>query len=268
MLPISRIVKCNARTALKNKWPQSIAVCLILIGAIAFCTVFTETVITLFSDNVQSPIFKVMKIVATLLCIAIIVGLAEGCIRWFWFLMLGKEIGISEVFYYYSSLSLFLKPIILYAHLIVRTAFLGVICFLPFIVMTVLQDERFYGFIGKHPPIILPVLWPLYYLFLILGAVLFILVIMKYSLSPAILVINEDIYPVDAISISVTLSSGNRCSWFGLFFSFVGWVIISAFGVTLLYTLPFFLMSYTTFARFTVSNYRLECSYRMCEPLI
>jgi len=260
MLPSSKVVKDTARISLKGRWAPSIAVVSIFICAFLFLTILLSFIFSFLQNATLSGTF--LSLFTAIISWLIMVPLAMGGVRWFWFSAIDKEIAVSEVFYYYSSPQLLARSVYFVAQFFLRTVFYAIFCFLPLSIMEVLQDSSFYEALELESgmPMILPVLWPLEYLFLIAGVVLLLFATAKYSLAPVAFVMAEEIPVSDTFSISVSVLKGNASYCVGMMFSFIGWIILSFSGVALIYTAPFILMSYCTFARFSISNHRITCA--------
>ena len=106
------------------------------------------------------------------------------------------------------------------------------------------------------------------YVFTALSTLLLVKIAVRYSLAPVIAVINEDIDARSAIALSATIARRYKNAYFNVLVSFIGWIVLSVLGVTMLYTLPFLFVSYTVFCRFAINSYRTDCCVRGEKPLI
>jgi uncharacterized membrane protein len=54
------------------------------------------------------------------------------------------------------------------------------------------------------------------------------------------------------------ISKHSSGAFASLILSFFGWFLLSLFGIPLVYTLPYFLISYVVHCRFAIVNYNLN----------
>lgn len=274
MLPSSKAIKKTARRALNGNWVRCVGVSLVLVLALAFCAVFAETIFAIFSTYIHTPNGKltVPGFVIALTCTAVIAffvfPLCEGVVRWFWFFTLEKERPVSEIFYYYSNRVYLIGSVYLALRLIARLAAVAVACYLPAVLVWSLANGTFYSLSGYSDGDTTAVLKPLLYVFTALSTLLLVKIAVRYSLAPVIAVINEDIDARSAIALSATIARRYKNAYFNVLVSFIGWIVISVLGVTMLYTLPFLFVSYTVFCRFAINSYRTDCCVRGEKPLI
>ncbi len=266
MLPSPKVVKCNARAALKNKWPQSIAVSFIVLAAFIFNNFFLGVLQA--QGSAKNLILMGVLLICTAFFVVLTIPLFFGAIRWFWFLAIEKELPVAEIFYYYSDFRLFVRTLGLYVRLLLRTVFFGFCCFIPLIVLLVLQNQAFYDLTGLKAPMVMPILWPLEYVFFLIGMFLTIVIMMKYSLSPIIAVMNDDIPLSSVIKNSARLVGNERAEVLSFICSFIGWFLLGLLGIPLFYTLPFIIMSYSVFSKFIFFAHRKNAAALGEKPLI
>lgn len=84
---------------------------------------------------------------------------------------------------------------------------------------------------------------------LIIGFVILFIVILSWSLTPFLMLDDIDIRVMDAIRKSRALMRGNKGRLFGMYLSFIGWILLSllTFGVGLLWIVPYISHSQTWF---------------------
>lgn len=272
MLPKSRVIKLTARTGLRGHWPEAMAVTVILSLSILFAEMFRATVASVFGTMLSTsdgrftvPGLVVMLFVAVIV-IFFSVPLCLGVVRWFWNLSGSKVRPIREIFYYYSEWHLFTKSVFTAARLLVKVLWAALLCYLPAWLVWALTQNSVYELIGIKPLTDAAVLWPLLYLFCILSTLVLLKIILRYLLAPILVILDEDLDPGDAVNISKTIAKTHKNAYVYIFLSFLGWIAFSAFGVTLLYTLPFLFMSYAVFARFAISNHWHEAEREGVRP--
>ena len=69
---------------------------------------------------------------------------------------------------------------------------------------------------------------------------------------------DESLYLMEAMHISEMISKQSISAFASLVVSFIGWFLLSLLGLPLVYTLPFFLISYVVHSRFAIVNYNLN----------
>ncbi len=265
MLPSSAVIKQNARKQLSGGWSRCIIAALMSVMALAFAVVFFETVFEIFYTYMHTSAGKISVpgfIIA--LAVAVVVAfllfpLFQGVIRWYWFYGLEKERPLGELFYYYQSRRLFFGAVYLALRIIARIAALAIACYLPAVLVWSIANGTFYSLSGysdaDNPNLLLPLL----YIFTALSTLLLIKLSVRYLTAPVLMVIDEKLDAPDAIALSAVIATRYKNAYFKIFFAFIGWFLLSAFGITMLYTLPFILMSYVVFCRFAINAYRTDC---------
>lgn len=273
MLPKSREIKLTARAGLRGHWLEAMAVTVILSLSILFAEMFRATVASVFGTILTTsdgrftvPGLTVLLFVAVIV-IFFSIPLCLGAIRWFWTLSGGECRPISEVFYYYSEWRLFAKSVFTAARLLVKIILAALVCYLPALLVWSLTQNSVYELIGIKPLTDAKVLWPLLYLFCIFSTLVLLKIILRYSLTPVLVILDESLDPGEAINISKTIAKTHKSAYVYIFLSFLGWILFSAFGITLLYTLPFTFMSYVVFVRFALSNHRYEAEQEGIRPI-
>lgn len=267
MLPSTKVIKDTARKQMKNNWVQVIIVTAVLLLAIILTTVWGSMILALLSGirMVNGPLASAVWFLATALSTALslcmVMPLVQGVVRWFWFLGLDKELPLSEAFYYFSEWSLFLKSLILGLRFLGSMVIASFVCYLPTVAAMTLTK-------AENASINVTLLKVLAILLFLLGSVIIIKVALCYSLAPIAIIINPELQPHDAIDISKKIVSANRGACLFTVLSFIGYLLLSIFGVTLIYTLPFMLTSYSVFARFLITGHRFESARYGVKQLI
>ena len=198
-----------------------------------------------------------------ILTFATLVPLFHGILRWFWYLGIDKKLPVGEVFYIFSDLKVYAKSLYFYLLLIGKSVMLFVVSLLPAAALRILPE-----LLGERLPDGYGTL--IYFasnLLLVVGIVVAILLSLKYFLAPVIFLINEELAPEDAIVISADMKL-SKSSCVGFYMSFLGWAVLSLLGLPLLYTLPYYLMSYVVAVRFAVTNHRYDMARWGLPPLI
>ena len=260
----SKTIKATARTNLRSKWTQALAVTVILLAAVFTSILLCELILSVFKTVIfnQSGAYtwlgSIVALAVSICSFVLSLPVIQGAVRWFWALIIDSELSLSELFYYYSSPKLLSKTLMLYARVIVRYIVTAVICFAPsvaiwFVGENVLQNVREYT---EALPIFS--VKPLAIFFAVIGLVFFLKFAFKTSFSMVLIVIDERLDYVDALSLSKKICAKKRFSCVYIILSYFGWLLISLLGITMLYTLPFMLCSYVVSARFAITNYRIQ----------
>ncbi len=267
MKPSSRIIKETARTQLKNHWVQAIFVTLVLLAVVLFVQIFSSAFFYLFkrvvySGTSLSAVGIVLVVVCSLFSLCLVIPVFQGTVRWFWFLGIDKVLPIQDIFYYYSEVRLFVKALAVNLQLAARVVITVILCCSPATIGLRAAEalEKEFKYIAK--------LVSGFSFFLLLAGVLLALkLVSKYLIIPALLAAKEELDINDITTISKIITFGKN-GYMPLVASFIGWIILSFLGVTLLYTVPYFLAAYVVFARFTITNHRFEAARHGINPLV
>lgn len=274
MLPASSVIKQNARKRLASDWCRCIGASLVPVLGFAFSVIFFETVFEVFYPYIHAPSGKllvsgfIIALIVVALTLIIMLPLLQGTVRWFWFFCIEKERPLGEIFYYYSEKRLFVRSLSLGLRLIFKIAVLAVACYLPAVLVWSIANGTFYTLSGysdaESPRLLLPLLW----VFAALSTLLLIKLSVRYFVAPVIMAIDDNIDEGEAIALSVTVSERYKNAYFKIFFAFIGWVLLSLLGITMLYTLPFLFVSYAVFCRYAINAYRTDCCEQGQKPAV
>ncbi len=265
-MPVYKSIKKEAKLCLQDNWLSAVAVISLPIALVILWTAVFSLNYSLFVSGSRTLSLAVSFLGALMMLLSL--SLMLGSLRWFCAVANGKKAEISEVFYYYSSFGLFFKSIALSFVMFIRALIFGAICFLPFILISVLQSQGFYDATGFIAPTFLPILWPLTYVFFLFGMFCFIIVTARTALAPMLFVMNDDVTLTVALKSSKALMEGKGKMWLGFLSSMFGWLALGLLGVPLLYTLPSINVSLAVFAKFVVAEHRAECEFWGKEPLV
>ncbi len=267
MLPSSQIIKKTAKNQLKSSWVASMVVAVILMLTVYFAAIFLSLMYSLLVTGYKAHAIVgiIVSVCYTVVVFFTVFPLLQGALRWFWFLGLEKQLSVGEIFYYYSDSRLFLKSIFFYIVFFLRCIVTVILCALPSGVIRFLPElaTEFFPKIESYNALLQRVSDIL----LVLGLAAALVVLMKYFTAPMLISINEDFAPEEALSVSKQLGVSRKS---GLVFiaSFIGWILLSFLGITLIYTIPYFIMSYAVAVRFAITNHRYEMSKWGAPPLV
>lgn len=267
MLPSSQIIKRTAKNQLKNSWISSMAVSVILMLTVCFQSVFVSFMYSLLASNHKIRIYvgAAVSLFNVVILFALLLPLLQGVLRWFWFQGLEKPLPTGGIFYYFSCGKLFVRSLHFWIALFWKSLVKVALCLLPSaavrFIPTLIRElspetESFENlFLGIANGL------------LMVGLVAALILLMRYFLAPMLLVVDEEAEPTTILRISGELDvSPQNCLTF--LASFIGWFFVSALGIPLIYTLPYFFMSYAVFVRFGVTNQRFRMAEWGLPPLI
>ncbi len=260
----SKTIKATARTNLRGKWTQALAVTIILLAAVFISILLCELFLGVFKavifnqSGAYTWIGSIVALVVSICSFVLSLPVIQGAVRWFWALIIGSELPLSELFYYYSSFGLLSKTLLLYVRVIVRYIATAVICFTPSVAVWLFGEKVIQKFSEYTNAIPLGSIKPIALFIALIGLVFFLKIAFKTSLSMVLIVVDEQLDYVDAIVLSKKICAKNRFSTVGIIFSYLGWLLVSLLGITMLYTIPFVLCSYVVSARFAITNYRIK----------
>ncbi len=248
----ANVIKTTTRTTLKNKWGEAVFAGLQILSVFLIIVMLSSLVLSVFSGS---------KIVAFLLLAVAFLALTPvllGTVRWFWALIIEIPLKLSEIYYYFSSARLFFKAVMLFVYTIGKMIIGAILSYLPAIVIYVLSKgdvlSKFGIEIGDKTMLASPII----VFFVLVGTVLFLKASLRYSLSLVIMVAKEEIEPYSAVSLSRKITQKCGFSLVVLTISYFGWIALSIFGITLIYTLPFLICSYVVTARILITNYCID----------
>jgi uncharacterized membrane protein len=167
--------------------------------------------------------------------------------------MAGIKGGMDEppatVFYYFSSARLFFKTVLLASLLFLLIILGALICFIPFIMISLLTKPEFYALFGTGMPVWTSGLFSLAQTFEIAGLFLFVCWVARYALFFVPFFENEQMSVAKIISESVKLTKGKLIRMIGFLFSFIGWILLCFILLPALFVIPFALSSLVEYAK-------------------
>lgn len=255
-------MKNAAKSSLKHRWAEAIAVSLVFLATALLNTVMQAALQIIFKvDTVWSPItptnVPINSIIASIsitlfsaiFSLIVMFPLLFGVMRWFWFVTGGGDPSIGDVFYYFSSARVFFKALGISVSIFWRLILGAVICFLPYTAISILTNADFYNLIGISMPTVMSSLYSLATMFEMLGFFLLLLWVSGYSMFYTVMFYEPELSVRKTLKQAVAISKKQRMRFIGFFFTFFGWVLLSSLFLPLLYFLPFFLASMCVYGR-------------------
>lgn len=241
-------VKHTAKTALKNNWPKAAAVCVIPVCAWLIVGLTTSLTAFVANEAVGTVLFAVLSFF-------LLLPLFLGVIRFFWRMIFGADDSPVSVFYWFSGKSNYLRAVKLELLLAVRALFFGLILFIPAMIVDLFSGSFLYDALKIPIP-----LWTsnLYYLSLFLksvASVILAFVMARYYIAPFLLIADEDMDAAEAIHMSDVISKSTMLDFIYLFFSLLGWIILSVLIIPIMFTLPYIITSLSVHTRFAIAEY-------------
>ena len=272
MISDTQSIKRFCLNSLKFKWTQAVAASGILLSTWGISVLFKTLLVSVFKIDLSFSAFDpqnwnrtepiVVKLLVDMVTfgfsLLLTVPLNLGVLRWFWRTALGADDSVGNVFYYYTNSRLYFRAVAFYLLFILRVLIIGFLAFLPGYVAAVLTDENFYKLIGVQAPEVINTFYALQYCLLIIGAVLFVPLIMRYFPAPVLLFSHEGLSPNRVYKVAARISSGRKVEFASLILSFFGWLVLSLLGVTIVFTLPYFLGTVALYCFFVVNEYNLS----------
>ncbi len=244
----SNIVKITAKTALKGNMLNSVFSSLIvIISTLIFNCI--SSVVSIFAGSIFSTVFYILSL------LFLVFPLVMGLIRYFWRLILGVVDNPISVFYYLSSKNLYLKTLGLLFSAILKTLPVAILLFLPSFFAWLFSKSFLFDLIDVSTPI-----WSanFTYIFLFLRAIagaILIVYLLKFYISPILFVADENIDVSEALHMSSMISKRTKLDFIYLFFSFLGWILLSLLVMPMFFTIPYILTSYAVHTRFAIAEY-------------
>ena len=81
---------------------------------------------------------------------------------------------------------------------------------------------------------------------------------LKYYLAPMLAVADENMEIAEALHLSTIISKKTLLDFIFLLFGFWGWLLISVLVIPLIYSIPYFILSYLIHCSFAVQNFNSE----------
>ncbi len=243
-MPGNAAVKSTARVILRKNWPALIA-CAFLLVAAAFIGIYVENVFLLLMGAFAAwAIVPFTVLYGWLLFMPLLLGV----LRYAWHLSSDKTASLDSVFYYFSDPGAYLKSLHFIFSFSIRVVFSAFLAFLPYIAVITAADlatDFADSQVQMHLMFLSTVL-------VIFGIVLFIVFSVRYYISPLLFVGSEQLEVAETIHLSKIISRRTAGSYIVLIIGLLGWMLLSALGVTLIYTVPYMLLCYTVHCRYAV----------------
>ena len=255
-MPTSAAVKADAKLALKDKWPIALGIGAILLSVYCLDMVIVQIALTLLEKLVSEIWLTVIYFgVTVLFCQFFFAPLLYGALRWFWFISKENEVPVNEIFYYFSSLKLYLRALSLSIRIFTRIIGVLIICFLPALIVGAVGSPTTYEILGSEMPSWATYVWMLFNVLAMFGIIMSFIMLLRYFAAPVLMINDGNISPQEALHLSVIISKNANGKTFAFVMSFFAWGLLSLLYIPMIFTLPYFICSYAIYCKCLIANY-------------
>lgn len=255
-MPSNHIIKTNAKTSLENKWSGAIGIGAIILSIFCLHIVLLQLILipitAMFNEFTSTFVVIALTVVSAQL---FGMPVLYGALRWFWFTSSDADVPVSEVFCYFSSGKEYLRALSLSFRIFMRSTAVLFFCFLPSLVVVAISSPTTYNILNAPMPYWASSIWALGNTLTLFGVVLSFLLLLRYFAAPILMINDPSITPHEALDLSVIITKNANGKTFSFVFSFFGWALLSLLYLPILFTLPYFLSSYSVFCRFLINHY-------------
>ena len=256
-IPSSTVVKNTVNASFKGKR--------FLVTLVSLCSVFAFYMFSMLIGAISSingAIFTAPVVAVYLAAILFIVlPVTLGVVRFFWRLTGGAEDKPTEVFYYFSSATLYKRAVKTVLLIAFKCVCCFIICLLPYLIVNVLSHSWIYQFLGTEVPVWVAGLALVEAFLKVTGIFAASLMALRYYLVPCIVAMDDDLLLFEAVHISVMVSKRSLGSFGVLVVSLLGWAVLSLFVIPVIYTAPLFFGCYVVHSRYALVNYNLSLDF-------
>ncbi len=243
-MPGNDAVKSTARVILKSCWPQLIAAAFLLLCG-AFIGIYIENLILLVFGRIAGTVSVPFIIGYWLCCFS---PLTLGVLRYVWRRSGGAEPEIDSVFYYFSSSAAYFKSVYFSLCFTARMVISAAVAFLPYLAL-IFSNRVAHELVSEQTRMHVMLLS---ILFAVVGVILFIVLSVRYYIAPLLFVGSEQLEVAETFYLSKLISRETAGAYIVLLIGMCGWLLLSLFGVTLVFTLPYMLVAYAVHCRYAV----------------
>lgn len=252
MLPNSKTVKKEAKGLLAGKWPLAISAVMIFVFFALFMAIIYSLLYPLFPSGIP---FVVLTVLTVFFSVALGFPLLLGVLRVFRCILCDTDTDLYTVFYYYSSVRHLTKVTQFCIVLISKFALIALLLFLPSIIIEVLASGKLPFFMESGMPIWFSNLWVFGTFLRGIAVAILIYIILRHYLCMYIFVQNDNINIMEAVLLSKKVAKYSITGFVGLFFSLLGWILLSLLAVPIVFTAPYVIMCYVVHCTAAIDNY-------------
>lgn len=173
--------------------------------------------------------------------------LTLGITKWAYSVAHGESPRADEIFYYFTSKSLYARAVKFSFLLIVRLVVLIVLCMLPGLFVSICS-----AFIDNINFYIANLVLGIGMCLLIIGFIAALILINRYFLAPYLFVIDDEADPSRCIKASWAMMNGYVMKVIGLILSFILWFVLCIFVIPAFYVGPYVMISQAVCAKWLI----------------
>lgn len=273
------ILKRNSKLALRGSWGRAIIILLIVMGVSALITVFTQIAAGVFvtapilDDSAMEQYDTVWALAeefrfgmaewiifgaSAILSLLLMSPLSLGQARWYYNLVHGGSMPLTELFYYFETGKAYARSLLYEINIGIRSMLWMILFYAPpsavfgVAVFFLSGNEELSraGLMTATSGIFLSIV------LFILATLFYAACICRYALTPYLIAGDSELTVRKAIKLSVNYTKGFRFSilWFGL--SYIGWFFLSAFFFPILFAAPYYSTGMAMYSRYIIEKNR------------
>jgi hypothetical protein len=167
--------------------------------------------------------------------------------------------GVKEnpviIFHYFSEKKLYFKSLALIVSLLVRIIISFIVACIPVFIAELISSSWLYSVLDVSIPIWTVNLTDIINILKVIAVASTLVSSFKYYLAPMLFVADEDIAVAEAIHLSTVIEKRTLLDFVFFVFSFMGWIVLSFLVIPLIYTIPYFIISYLIYCASAVDGF-------------
>lgn len=260
-MELHRMIKSDARRALRSCWGKSIAALMVLFLAYLAVTVAESVFLFVFDEGASVSIFSVsnaslnavvITAVTTAVFFILMPALRLGYIKLHFAFAEGKEESVSAVFDIFSSFKSFVKSIIFTVALSLRYIFCTALVLVPGSVLFYLA-ETYIPSQNKTIHLLKISACCIGIALMMLCLALAFIYSQRWFAARYYFVSGRKIH--ESFRLSVKATKGLRTEVAGFKFSFVGWAVLNVFMLPIFWSLPYYSVSCAIYAKYLMAKF-------------
>ena len=185
--------------------------------------------------------YCVLTVLLVIILFFILCPISLGVSRFYYIVSKGESPSVAEIFYYFKNKKIYLRSLSCGINIGLRMLLWGIVCMLPGIITLFVSGTfTMAPTIDANLRLFALLLTILSNLFLIAGLVVYVVIILRYFLTPYVVISREELGVKECINISFRMMKGYRTSVFKLYITFIPWLVACFFVLPLLYVVPYF----------------------------
>lgn len=248
MIGGSKVVKITAKTALNGKMLKAVFTTAFFL----FCCFICQYSAGIFAYTGKISVANIIFVLETVFLLA---PIFLGYIRYIWRMIFGADDSPVSVFYYISGKKIYFKTLSFFGILILKAVPIGIVLFLPSILLSLFTKEYIYDLLNIAMPLWIANLNSVITILTVFATVALCFYMLRYYISPILFIADENMDVYETLHMSKTISRKSALDFIYLFSSFIGWILLSVLVIPLIFTLPYFITSYAVHTRFAVAEY-------------